>query len=110
MTEVMAEGQAKKMIGNLRRMARSSNNAKYLDQVYYAIGNIYLAQKDTMQAIQAYEEGNEKATRNGIEKGVLLLHLGNLYWTKNKFGDAHRCYTEAIGLIDKERKEYKYNK
>ncbi len=107
MTEVMAEGQAKKMIGNLRRMARSSNNEKYLDQVYYAIGNIYLAQKDTMQAIQAYEEGNEKATRNGIEKGVLLLHLGNLYWTKNKFGDAHRCYTEAIGLIDKERKEYK---
>lgn len=107
MTEVMAEGQAKKMIGKLRRMTRSNNNEKYLDQVYYAIGNIYLAQKDTAQAIQAYEEGNEKATRNGIEKGVLLLHLGNLYWTKNKFGDAHRCYAEAIGLLDKERKEYK---
>ena len=107
MTEVMAGGQAKKMISRLRRMAASDNNKEYLDQVYYAIGNIYLTQKDTMQAIKAYEEGYEKATRNGVEKGVLLLHLGNLYWDKEKYGDAHRCYSTAIGLLDKDRKDYK---
>ena len=78
MTEVMAEGQSKKMIGKLRRMARSDNNKDYLDQVYYAIGNIYLSDKDTTNAIIAYEKGNEKSTRSGIEKGVLLLHLGDL--------------------------------
>lgn len=38
-TEVMAVGNAKKMISKLRRMARSDNNKDYLDQVYYAIGN-----------------------------------------------------------------------
>lgn len=54
-------------------MARSDNNKDYLDQVYYAIGNIYLAQKDTLRAIANYEQGNKKSTRNGIEKGVLLL-------------------------------------
>ena len=106
MTEVLARGQAKKMIGRLKRMARSDNNSEYLDQVYYAIGNIYLAQKDTVQAIAAYEKGNEKATRSGIEKGVLLLHLGDLYWQKEKFSDARRCYGEAIGLLDKERDDY----
>ena len=76
-------------------------------QVYYAIGNIYLAQKDTVRAISAYEKGNEKATRSGIEKGVLLLHLGDLYWELEKYGDAQRCYGEAIGLLDKERPDYK---
>ena len=44
-TEVLAQGQSRKMIGRLKRMARSDNNKDYLDQVYYAIGNIYLAQK-----------------------------------------------------------------
>ena len=80
MTEVMAGTQAKKMIAKLRRMAVNENNKDYLDQVYYAIGNIYLAKKDTLQAIDAYEKGNKGATRSGIEKGVLLLKLGDLYW------------------------------
>ncbi|MBQ5579456.1 MAG: hypothetical protein IIT40_11525 [Prevotella sp.] len=106
MTEVMAEGQWKKMISQLKRMARSDNNKEFLDQVYYAIGNIYLSQKDTLKAISAYETGNQKATRSGIEKGVLLLKLGDIYWELEKFSDAQRCYGEAIGLLDKERKDY----
>ena len=105
-TEVMAAGNGRQMISRLRRMAASDNNAEYLDQVYYAIGNIYLMQKDTLQAIAAYEKGNEKSVRNGIEKGVLLLSLGNLYWQKERFHDAQRCYGEAIGLLDKERPDY----
>lgn len=107
MTEVMAAGQSKQMISKLRRMARSDNNKDYLDQLYYAIGNIFLAQRDTLNAISAYEKGNVKSTRNGIEKGVLLLKLGNIYWEKEKYADAGRCYGEAIGLLDKERKDYK---
>lgn len=105
-TEVMAKNNGKQMISKLKRMARDDNNAEYLDQVYYAIGNIYLAQGDTLEAINAYETGNKKATRSGIEKGVLLLTLGNIYWEREKFADAQRCYGEAIGLLDKERKDY----
>ena len=106
-TEVMAQGNARQMIRKLKRMAASDNNKDYLDQVYYAIGNIWLSQRDTTEAIKAYEEGNKKATRNGIEKGVLLLTLGNLYWEREKFADAQRCYGEAIGLLDQDRKDYK---
>lgn len=106
MTEVAAENNAKGMISLLKRMARNDNNKEYLDQVYYAIGNIYLAQKDTANAITAYEKGNTKATRSGIEKGVLLLRLGDIYWQKEKYSDAKRCYGEAIGLLDKERDDY----
>ncbi|MGN1375284.1 MAG: tetratricopeptide repeat protein [Prevotella sp.] len=107
MTEVMASGQAKKMIRKLKRMAVSDNNKDYLDQVYYAVGNIYMAEKDTANAIAAYEKGNIGSTRNSIEKGVLLLTLGNIYWDKEDYSNAQRCYGEAIGLLDKERKDYR---
>ena len=106
-TEVMPATDFKKKISKLRRMARSDNNKDYLDQVYYAIGNVYMTQRDTLNAIEAYEEGCKKATRSGIEKGVLLLTLGNVYWDKEKYSDAKRCYGEAIGLLDKDRKDYK---
>ena len=106
-TEVMAEGNAKRMISRLKRMAASDNNKEYLDQVYYAIGNIYMMQKDTLQAIEAYENGVKKGTRGGIEKGVLLLTLGNIYWEREKYADAQRCYGQAIGMLDKDRPDYK---
>ena len=105
-TEVMAASNSKGMISKLKHMARNDNNKDYLDQVYYAMGNIYLLQKDTANAISAYEKGNEKGTRNGIEKGVLLLRLGGLYWDMEKYGDAQRCYGAAIGMLDKERPDY----
>ena len=106
MTEVMAGTKDKQMISRLKRMAASDKNKDYLDQVYYAIGNIYLSKRDTLKAIEAYEKGNTKATRSGIEKGVLLLHLGDLYWARENFSDARRCYGEAIGLLDKDRDDY----
>ena len=106
MTEVMPLSDSKKTIKKLRRMAVSDNNKDYLDQVFYAIGNIYMAQKDTLSAISAYEEGAKKGMRSGPEKGVLLLKLGNIYWEKERFGDARRCYNEALGMLDKERDDY----
>lgn len=106
-TEVLADAKtAKKAISRLRRMARSENNKEYLDQVYYAMGNVHLLQNDTAAAIAAYEAGREKGTRNGIEKGVLLLRLGSLYWDLRRFDEAQKCYGTAIGLIEKTHDQY----
>ena len=106
MTEVMSGTQSNKMIARLKRMAASDKNKDYLDQVYYAIGNIYMARRDTAKAISAYERGAARATRSGIEKGVLLLRLGDIYWARESYADAQRTYGEAIGMLDKDRPDY----
>lgn len=94
------------MIRRLRSMARADKNKDYLDQVYYAMGNIYLARRDTTAAITAYEHGRTKATKAGPEKGLLLLRLGELYWDRERFDLAQGCYTEALALIDKKGADY----
>lgn len=101
-TRAASEG----MIRRLRSMARADKNKDYLDQVYYAIGNIYLARRDTTAAITAYEHGRTKATKAGPEKGLLLLRLGELYWDRERFDLAQGCYTEALALIDKKGADY----
>ena len=105
-TETVSGVTAPKLLKTLKRMAKDVNNKDYLDQVHYAMGNIYLAQRDTTNAIAQYEKGAELSTRNGVEKGILLLQLGQIYWDQADYVDAQRCYGEAIGLIDKEHKQY----
>ncbi len=106
-TEVMARGKGKSMIRKLRRMTKNPNNADYLDRIYYAIGNIYLASRDTMQTIYAWQKGIEESTKNGFAKAVVLQHLGELYWNRENYIDATSCYNELVGIMDKEHDDYK---
>lgn len=105
-TEVMANGQGKSMIRKLRRMAKNPNNENYLDRIYYAIGNIYLASRDTIQTIYAWKKGIEESTQSGFAKAVVLQHLGELYWERENYIDATDCYNQLVSLIDKERDDY----
>lgn len=105
-TETMSKSRSKQMIRKLQAMTKNSKNKDYLDQVYYAIGNIYLSKGDTTRAIYAYKAGVDQSTRNGIEKGVVELRLGQLYWDKEEFVKAQKCYTDVLGLLDKERDDY----
>ena len=106
-TEVMAAGQGKAMIRKLMRMTKNPNNADYLDRIYYAIGNIHLASRDTMRAIYAWEKGIEESTQNGYAKAIVLQHLGELQWERADYIKATPCYTELVSLMNKERKEYR---
>ncbi len=104
--EVVSKGKSKAMLARLNRMAKKSKNVKYCDQIYYAIGNILLSQNDTNKAVEAYEKGVSKSTRSGVEKGALLLKLASIYYSRNDFTSAKRCYSKALSMISKERKDY----
>ena len=106
-TEVMPQGSYKQMVKKLLRMAKSDKNKDYLDQLYYAIGNIYLSSGDTLKCIGAYEKGAEESTRNGVAKAVLLLRLSQIYWERENYIDAQRTYAACIAILDKEHDEYK---
>ena len=105
--EVMPKSQYRQMVKKLQRMAKSDKNKDYLDQVYYAIGNIHLTAGDTLKCIGAYEKGVEESTRNGIGKAVLLLRLSQIYWECENYIDAQRTYQQCISILDKEHEEYK---
>ena len=107
-TQVLStnSNQGGRMISKLKRMARNQKYADNLEQVYFAMGNIYLAREDTTNAIYSYEKGRSKATKSSIEKGVLLLKLADLYWDIRRYDKAQKCYSEAIGILDKKREGY----
>ncbi|GHT86411.1 hypothetical protein FACS18947_6250 [Bacteroidia bacterium] len=100
-TEVFPGGDVNKMTKKLGKMAKSSKNKEYLDQVYYALGNIYRAIPDTAKAIESYELGVEKSTRNGLDKAFNQIQLGDIYFNQRKYLEAQPNYAESLGQLKK---------
>lgn len=83
-------------VKSLQRMTRYDRNKDYLDQIYYAIGNLYLSRRDTANAIANYVLAAEKSTRGGIEKAISQVTLGGLYFGQARYDLAQPCYAEAV--------------
>ena len=106
-SEVYDGQDIKKEVDALKRMTRYARNREYLDQIYYAIGNLYLSRQDTLEAVKYYELAAEKSTRNGIDKAISQITLGGLYFKMHKYDKAQPCYAEAIPLLPENYPNYK---
>ncbi len=104
-SEMASKGQAHRMVRKLRRMAKKSTNQPYADQIYLAIGNIHMNMGDTLRSIYAWEQGVEES-KGGTAKATLLLRLATLYWEREDYVEAARCYKECLAAMDKEKDEY----
>ncbi|MGM9869695.1 MAG: tetratricopeptide repeat protein [Sodaliphilus sp.] len=91
----------------LKHMTRYDRNKEYLDQVYYAIGNLYMSVNDTVSAIENYILAGEKSTRKGIDMAISQLALGAIYFNQHKYDMAQPCYSQAIPLINESYPGYR---
>lgn len=98
-SEVFDGNDIRKEVRGLRALTRYERNREFLDQIYYAIGNLYLSRKDTTEAVQNYILAVEKSQRQGIDKAMAQLALGNIYFAQHKYVEAQPCYSEALPLI-----------
>ncbi len=106
-TEVMPLSQQEKIKKKLNRMLRDPRNEDYLDQVHYALGNLALNKKDTVEAIREYQKAIDVSTRGGIEKALPALRLGDLTFAREEYLVAQPAYSTAISIIDEKHKEHK---
>ncbi len=106
-SEVYTGQDVEPEVRRLKRMVRYDRNKEYLDQVYYAIGNLYLSRADTAKAIENYRLAVEKSTRGGIEKAIAQITLGNLYFDRHEYVDAQPCYSEGVPLLPETFPDYK---
>jgi tetratricopeptide (TPR) repeat protein len=105
-TEVFTGNDYRKMVRQLQQMAKNDKNKDYLDQVYYAIGNIYINREDTLQAIENYESAVVKSTQNGIDKAIVQIRLGDIYFKMGDYIKAQPHFSGALAGIQKQYKDY----
>lgn len=99
MSAVTPAAETDKEIRSLEKLTHYSSNAAYLDQIYYAEGNLYLAQKDTASAMKFYSLAIEKSVRHGYDQAQSRLALGALLYDRGIYDMARDCYNAALPVL-----------
>ena len=102
----MAELGGKNSLRQLKTMTRQSKYKDRLDQIYGAMGNIYLTHKDTAKALELYEQAITESTQAGTAKAAVLLRAGDIYFEQRNYVKAQPCYREAVTIITAENEHF----
>ena len=90
----------------LNKMAKLDKNKDQLDQIYGTIGDVYLAQKDTVKALEYYEKAIENSVQHGMAKAKVLVTAGDIYYQQRNYIKASPCYKEATQILSAESEQY----
>jgi tetratricopeptide (TPR) repeat protein len=108
MAEVYESGKAdsndlKKL---LRKMLKDSKNTEYLDQIYFALGNIAMEEGQREEAIEYYQLSVSSSLRNQYQKGFSSLTLADIYYETPDYIRSAAYYDSAVSYLDRDYPGY----
>lgn len=81
--------------GAIKILKKNKDHKNVTDQLFQLLGNSYDMIGKTDKAFKAYDAGLEKFPSSAI----IYLEKGNVYWTKEEYGNALEYYEKGI-LVD----------
>jgi tetratricopeptide (TPR) repeat protein len=99
-------GSLKEIEGRLLKMLKDEKNTDYLDQIYFALGNLAMKESDTDKAIENYKESVRVSTSNTEQKSKSYLTLANIYYEVPDYVLAQAYYDSTVTLLDLSFPEY----
>ena len=101
-----ARVQGKGMEKSLRALAKDEKNADYLDQIYYALGEIAFAKKDTVGGLELFKESALRSVSNAKQKGASHLRVAEYYFAKSDYLRAASSYDSALAALPESYPRY----
>ncbi|MBS3770488.1 MAG: tetratricopeptide repeat protein [Bacteroidales bacterium] len=91
---------------DLENMVGNNKNEEYLDQIYYALGEIAVAENNFQQALDYYKKSIAHNTDNENQKGLSYLSVADIYFQNKKYSNAQAYYDSAVTTIESDYPGY----
>ena len=99
-------GNPKEIRKELEKMLRDSKNKEFLDQIYYALGNLSIKEGNEADAIELFRKSATTVSGNQNQKGRSYLALASHYFDKPDYMKAGKYYDSAVFFIDPKYPDY----
>jgi len=88
------------LLKSLRKMLRDSRNKDYLDQIYFALGELEQRMGNTDEALKLWSQAAAASTVNTRQKARSYLALAGHYYEQPDYLKSWQYYDSASYLID----------
>ena len=93
-------GNGEKTMKELKKMLRDAKNAKYKDQIYYAMAGIELKNGNEELGIEYLHQSAFYSTSNTRQKGMAYEKLGDMSFEKRNYVNAQKYYDSCATVIE----------
>ena len=90
----------------LKKMLKDDKNKEYLDQIYFTISEIEIAEMDTIACINSLLNSTKYSLENDVQKSLSFYNLAKIYYIKQEYRKAGLYYDSTIFYIDKNDEKY----
>lgn len=102
----ISHNDAGDLLKSLRRMLHDTKNKDYLDQIYFALGELEQRMGNIEEALKMYSQSAWSSTVNSRQKARAYLALGGYYYDRPEYLTASLYYDSARALIDERFPDY----
>ena len=92
-------GSNKEILKVLNKMLKDDRNKEYLDQIYFALADVALKDKDDTLAIGYLKKSVSASTTNKKQKTVSSLKLADMFFDAGNYVAAQSYYDTAVSFM-----------
>ena len=100
-------GNSKDILKKLNKMVRDSKNKEFLDQVYYALAQIALKEKNYDEAVKMLRLSVSSSVANNNQKSLSSLTIADIYYDRNDYINAQAYYDTSLTFLPNTYPNYK---
>lgn len=90
----------------LMKMSKKKRNEPFLDQIYFALGNILYNEGRIDDAVEYYRKSAAVSVENTYQRALSCITLGEIYFDKRNYIPAGNYYDSAMVVIDENYPNY----
>jgi tetratricopeptide (TPR) repeat protein len=100
------EGNAAMLRKELNKMRRKKWNKPFLDQIYFALGNLAYNEGKTDEAVKMYRKSVASSYDNSFQLALSAMTLADLYLEQREYILSGKYYDSAMVVIDENYPNY----
>jgi len=90
----------------LTRMLKDDKNKDYKDQIYFALAEVAMRDRDTVMALDNFRLSVSSSVNNNYQRATSALTLADLYFEMPSYENAQAYYDTAMMIIPKDYPNY----
>lgn len=100
-------GDRSELVDLLNNMLRKDINRDFLDQIYYALAQISIADEDYVQAIDYLKLSTEKSVSNDRQKALSFYTIAKIYYNEPDYYLSGIYYDSTMRYMPREHQDYR---